>query len=192
MAGALEGDYYKGLLHKNSDLPLLAGIRLHRSIDAFTDAHPLVAALRCEFSPELRRYSGILIDLGFDHYLSKHWALFSELPLAEFNNAVHRKLSLQRDALSSDASHMFDRLVEYDILNLYMQWETVPATARRIGQRFKRHNPFQDIDAELTKIRDPMEDAFLDFYPELVSFSHNHQQLHYPSHTTSYPTSRGP
>ena len=75
--GALEGDYYKGPL--GSELPgdLARGVRLHRAIDAYTDNHAAVAQLRRGFPSGLRRYAGILIDLGFDHYLTQHWHSFS-------------------------------------------------------------------------------------------------------------------
>ncbi len=56
------------------------------------------------------------------------------------------------------------------MLNLYTEWETVLATATRIGQRFKRHNPFLDIDRELSPAKDALEQAFLNFYPHLQSF----------------------
>jgi acyl carrier protein phosphodiesterase len=66
---------------------------------------------------------------------------------------------------------MLNRLVEHDILGLYDDWETVPASAERIGQRFRRENPFQDIGPELSRERDKLERAFLEFYPDLQAFS---------------------
>jgi acyl carrier protein phosphodiesterase len=171
LAGGLEGDFRKGPLR--GDLPgeLERGIKLHRAIDAYTDSHPAIRQLRRDLPPALRRYAGILIDLSFDHYLSHHWSDFSDMTLGEFNSQVYQVLNTSQDVLSAEARRMLARLVEYDILNLYTDWETVPAAAARIGQRFKRHNPFLDINRELTGARDTMEQAFLNFYPQLQSFS---------------------
>lgn len=170
IAGGLEGDYLKGLLRGQLPAGVERGVKLHRAIDAYTDGHPLIAQLRRELPPGLRRYAGILIDLSFDHYLSLHWSRFSSLPLVQFNQEIYRILATHRDVLSDGASDMVDRLVEYDVLNLYLDWDTVPATAARIGQRFKRHNPFLDLDRELVPAKAALEQTFLNFYPQLESF----------------------
>jgi acyl carrier protein phosphodiesterase len=170
LAGGLEGDYIKGPLRGALPPGLERGIKLHRAIDAYTDGHPLIRQLRRELPQSLRRYAGILIDLSFDHYLSLHWSNFSEVPLAHFNSGVYRALIAHEVILSERARSMLARLVEYDVLNLYLEWETVLTTARRLGQRFKHHNPFLDIDRELSPAKDLLEQAFLNFYPHLQSF----------------------
>lgn len=171
VAGGLEGDYYKGPLR--GDLPehMERGVKLHRAIDAYTDQHPLVENLRNQFPDPLRRYAGILIDLGFDHYLSQHWGRYSDQPLAEFTGEVYEVLSRQEHAMSDAARNMLARMLEYDILGLYQDWETVPRAAARIGERFRRYNPLTDVDEGLTPLRKVMEQTFLDFYPDLQDFS---------------------
>ena len=171
VAGGLEGDYFKGPLRGELPTQLERGIKLHRAIDAYTDGHILVQQLRREFPPNLRRYAGILIDLSFDHYLSLHWSRFSDTPLSPFNTAVYRTLVEHEAFFSDDARMMLARLQKYDILNLYLTWETVPATAKRIGERFKRHNPFLDVDRGLSPLKGALERAFLNFYPQLQSYA---------------------
>jgi acyl carrier protein phosphodiesterase len=165
IVGGLEGDYFKGPLKGSLSPPVERGVKLHRAIDAYTDAHPVIGQLRRDLPPELRRYAGILIDLSFDHFLSRNWSHYSDLPLPEFSAGVYTVLEL-----SAAARGMAARLVEHDILNLYLEWETVAASARRIGQRFRRHNPFLDIDRELAPKKALIERAFLNFYPDLQSF----------------------
>lgn len=170
VAGGLEGDYFKGPLRGELPPGLERGIKLHRAIDAYTDGHPLIQQLRRDLPPGLRRYAGILIDLSFDHYLSLHWSRFSDIPLSDFNSGVYRTLTTHEGTLSEGARGMVARLIEYDVLNLYTQWETVPAAAARIGQRFKRNNPFLDADRHLSPAKTTLEQAFLNFYPLLQSF----------------------
>lgn len=171
VAGGLEGDYYKGPLRGDLPRGIERGVKLHRAIDAYTDSHPLIQQLRRDFPAGLRRYAGILIDLSFDHYLSQYWSTFSQMPLSTFNDNVYRALQNHESALSEGSQRMLARLVEHDILGLYRDWETVPASAARIGERFKRHNPFIDVERELAPARDALERAFLEFYPELQTFS---------------------
>lgn len=170
IAGALEGDFYKGRLQTNPP-PLAVGIALHRSIDHFTDNHERVAALRRAFPAHLRRYCGILIDLAFDYCLSTHWSNYSSMPLKVFNDRVLQILRAHQHSLGPEASAMLARMEEHDILNLYQHWSTVPAAARNIGNRFKRGNPFLNLEATLEPLHDDIEDAFLMFYPELQTHS---------------------
>lgn len=172
IAGGLEGDYFKGPLAGQLPRGIERGVQLHRAIDGFTDRHPEVEALRREFPDELRRYAGILIDLSFDHFLSLHWETFGEQALASFNTGVYRSLELQSRHLSPGALRMYNRLVEHDLLGLYQHWETIPASAERIGERFRRHNPFRDVASQLQPKKDRLEAAFLNFYPDLQDFAH--------------------
>ena len=171
VAGGLEGDYYKGPLRGDLPRSIERGVKLHRAIDAYTDSHPLIAQLRRDFPPALRRYAGILIDLSFDHYLSRHWHNYSDISLDDFNDRVYRTLQAQQESLSSGSRGMLARLVEHDILGLYLDWESVPASAERVGRRFRRHNPFTTVGTELAPARDMLEQAFLQFYPQLQAFS---------------------
>ena len=170
VAGGLEGDYYKGPLRGDLPVAIERGVKLHRAIDAYTDNHPLIQQLRRDLPQSLRRYAGILIDLSFDHYLSLHWSQFSTISLGDFNEGVYRTLTSREGDLSEGARRMVTRLVEYDVLNLYLEWETVLAAATRLGHRFKRRNPFLDIDRELSPAKAVLEEAFLDFYPQLQLF----------------------
>lgn len=169
VAGGLEGDYYKGPLRGDLSQAIERGVILHRAIDAFTDNHPTVRRVRRAFPPALRRYAGILIDLSFDHFLSKHWQRYSDMPLDVFNAAVYRMLEAQCAELCADSRAMLGRLVEYDILGLYRDWDTVPASAERIGRRL-RGNPLAGLDRQLDGMRDTLEQGFLDFYPQLQDF----------------------
>ena len=171
IAGGLEGDYLKGPLRGELPPDLERGIKLHRAIDAYTDQHALIKQLREELPPGLRRYAGILIDLSFDHYLSRHWSHFSDVPLTHFSRETYRILNAQEHTLSAGARAMLARLVKYDVLTRYQEWETVLATALRIGERFQRDNPFQDLEPKLSPAQDALERAFLNFYPQLQSFS---------------------
>ena len=171
IVGALEGDYLKGPLKGNLPRGIERGVALHRAIDAFTDQHPQVVELREALPRPLRRYAGILIDLGFDHCLARRWHDFSDVPARQFNAAVYATLSAQDTHLSPAARAMSQRLREHDLLHLYREWHTVTASAERIGERFSRGNPFADLDRELTPFKEDIERAFQAFYPELQQFA---------------------
>lgn len=173
IAGGLEGDFFKGPLPGALSQGIARGVKLHRAIDAFTDAHPLIRQLRRDLPPGLRRYAGILIDLSFDHCLSRHWPHFSTLPLREFSDGVHRALTTHENDLSDKARAMGVHIAKHDLLALYGDWETVIAAAGRIGQRFRQRNPFLDLNWQLSPKKVVIEETFLIFYPQLQSFCEN-------------------
>ena len=171
IAGGLEGDFFRGSINQSAPPALARGIHLHRAIDAYTDAHPVVVELRRQFPAHLRRYSGILIDLAFDHYLTLHWSRYGAVLLPEFNASVYQILQSHEHEFSPGSARMMKRLLEYDILNRYHHWRTVIDTAARIGERFRRGNPLLNLEGELEALKAALEAAFLVFYPQLQIFS---------------------
>ncbi len=171
IAGALEGDYRKGRLRGELPDSIERGVRLHRAVDAFTDDHPDIARLRQAFPSGLRRYAGIVIDISFDHFLARHWARYSPVDRQTFNQAVYATLRDAHGELSAPAQRMSLRMAQIDLLDHYFQWETVSASAERVGARLKRGNPFLGMEPQLQPLREPLEQCFVDFYPELVTFA---------------------
>ncbi|MEH6591200.1 MAG: ACP phosphodiesterase [Halioglobus sp.] len=176
IAGGLEGDFYKGPLRGEHDAELERGVALHRAVDAYTDSHPRIVQLREQFPAGLRRYAGILIDVSFDHYLTRHWSQYSSIELKPFTQAVYRALSTHEHQLSSGSRVMLSRMLQYDTLNAYHDWQAVPATAERIGERFTRGNPLLGVEQDLEPVRDQLEQAFHDFYPQLVNFAESQRK----------------
>jgi len=177
VAGALDGDFRKGRLQGQLPSALEKGIRLHRAIDAYTDDHPAVRNLRSRFPRHLRRYAGIVIDLAFDHYLSRHWHRYEDRELRDFNRQVLALLQSQADLLSGNARHMLARLQRHDLLNRYRDWPIITATAERIGARLRGDNPLAALDRDLDDLRPSIEAAFLAFYPDLQRFSGQRRPL---------------
>ncbi|MCZ8217567.1 MAG: DUF479 domain-containing protein, partial [Cyclobacteriaceae bacterium] len=57
--GNFIGDFVKGRQHyQHMPEKVIAGIELHRIIDAFTDSHPVVSNSKKRLWPKYRHYSG--------------------------------------------------------------------------------------------------------------------------------------
>lgn len=84
MLANLFGDFVKGRDYSHLPLFIKEGVSLHRSIDDFTDTHPIVTELRLELYQELPKIAGIAIDLYFDHLLADNWHHFHPKPLHEY------------------------------------------------------------------------------------------------------------
>lgn len=84
LAGAILGDVVRGADLTAYPDEIARGIRLHRKVDASTDRHPLIAAVRERYATGQRRYAGIVLDLACDYVLSNDWTLFSQEALPDF------------------------------------------------------------------------------------------------------------
>jgi len=142
MVGALLGDHVKGVL-REGDWPdsWLAGIRLHRRIDALTDRHPALDPCRESLPPEWRRYGGLLIDVCLDHWLACHWSEVSDEPLAPFAQRVYQVLDQALPELPPSARRHASLLIRHQPLQDYRHRDMVIATLERIGRRLSRPNP---------------------------------------------------
>lgn len=138
LAGAVLGDLVHGRLEGRFPLPLERSIRLHRRVDAVTDAHPLVAAVRSRFAPGARRYAGIVLDLVYDHALALDWPRYASEPLAEFARRAAQELAAETTGFSlagrtAPSSWRFRRL-----LLSYARESGIDRAARRTASWLKR------------------------------------------------------
>lgn len=83
--GGFLGDFVKGRQTGTRPATIELGIRLHRAIDAYTDQHPAVTACRLALPNDLRRVSGIVTDIAFDHVLAKTWTQYHHQSLQRFD-----------------------------------------------------------------------------------------------------------
>ncbi|MGQ1787955.1 MULTISPECIES: acyl carrier protein phosphodiesterase [unclassified Saccharicrinis] len=89
MIGNFIGDYVKGNQLERFSPEIQKGIRLHRTIDAFTDSHEIVKQSTARFKPCYQRYASVVIDVIYDHYLAHNWEKYSSVPLHQYVNQVH-------------------------------------------------------------------------------------------------------
>jgi acyl carrier protein phosphodiesterase len=68
--GGFIADFVKGSKAGKHPVGVWNGIVLHRKIDSYTDSHPIVRELVDLLRPEFGRYSAIVLDMYFDHFLA--------------------------------------------------------------------------------------------------------------------------
>ncbi len=84
--GNLLADFIKGGARRELGESFQRGVRCHQAIDAFTDFHPVVQRSRTRIAARHGHFSGILIDVFYDHFLARNWPEFSAIALDDFVN----------------------------------------------------------------------------------------------------------
>lgn len=166
LLGSLYGDFVKGPLAGRWPAEIEAGIRLHRRIDVFTDAHPLVAAARARFPVARRRYSGILLDVFFDHCLALHWQRFAEVSLDDFTRHVYGVLAAE-PVLPERLALIAPRMAAQDWLGSYRDFAVLEQVLAGMQRRLSRPEALDGALVELEALYQPLSEDFLAFYPQL-------------------------
>ena len=173
--GNLLGDFCRGL-----DVSLLsdnckAGLNQHRAIDRFTDQHAGVRLAKQLFSPQRRRFAGVALDLVFDHYLVKHWTLFSTVPFEFYKNQLYQQLWQERPLMPEAMANTITYLVQQDWFASYRQLENIGKALDRIAKRLRFSNDFAGCITDLTHNQLAFEQLFLQFFPQLQLFVRQYQ-----------------
>ena len=117
------------------------GIKLHRHTDQFFDSLPEVVNLRKNFPASFRRYSGIMIDLAYDHELAKRWENYSSQSLEHFDQEIYELLA-RRDRLLPDRLRRFMSYAgRRGLFAAYREKLEILYSLRGVGSRLSRPNP---------------------------------------------------
>lgn len=169
LLGSLYGDFVKGPLAGQWPADIEAAIRLHRRIDVFTDNHPLQMQARARFPEARRRYSGILLDVFFDHCLALNWQQFSDEPLAHFTARVYRILTDEPE-LPERLAYIAPRMAAQDWLGSYTDFAVLEQVIYGMQRRLSRPEGLAGSMRELEQLYEPLMDDFQLFYPQLQAY----------------------
>lgn len=170
--GAILGDFVKGPLPGELPPEVAEGVRLHRAIDSFTDAHPAFRRSRARVSPERRRYSGIMVDLFYDHFLARHWHDYHPQPLQDFTADFYALLASRSELLPSRLAALLPRMRADDWLGSYREIDSVGVALDRMAQgRLRQPNRLGGAVEELERHYATLEADFLSFFADALRFA---------------------
>jgi acyl carrier protein phosphodiesterase len=170
MLGGLLGDFVRGrrALRAFPD-PVKQGIILHRYIDRRTDHSAVVKKLRTRFPREFRRYSGIIIDLAFDHELALNWWRYMPQSLERFDIET-RDLIRDNAALVPEGLTKFMRYADrHGLFTAYRDEDVIMYALAGLGTRLSRSNPLHRVAEIWPDLRLEFRDSFREFFPLIQS-----------------------
>ena len=168
MVGNLMGDFMKGVDLTQLPSSVVLGIQNHQMIDAFTDKHQKVCALKKCLSPERKRFSGIITDVMFDYYLIKHWQKYSKSNFNYFVDEIYRVLMSNITIMPKRMKTVVRRMVDMDWLRSYGSLEIMGYVLDKMSQRIRFENSLSGAIDEVMDNYNTYENAFLHFFPQLM------------------------
>jgi acyl carrier protein phosphodiesterase len=93
LVGNMISDFVKGKTKFNFPINIQKGIHLHRMIDAFTDIHFATKQAKQVFKSAVGLYSGVFVDVVYDHFLATDKKEFSLETLKNFIEKTYEVLN---------------------------------------------------------------------------------------------------
>ena len=132
---------------------VLAGLTYHRRIDHTVDHFPATFELRRQFTPEYRRYAGIVLDMAWDHLLARSWNSFSpETNLPRFAREQYRLLRDHRQLQPISMQEMVHYMVKNDWLVSYANAEHIRRSLTGMSRRMRRENKLAESYREIPRL----------------------------------------
>jgi acyl carrier protein phosphodiesterase len=167
------GDYVKGRDYMKYPESIKKGIILHRKIDDFTDKHPVVHRSKILFTRKYHKYAGVVVDILYDHFLTKEWDFYSRRPLESITYQFYRAMVNNYDILPE---RVRDRM-PFFIINNWLESYKSPNGLRKVLNAMSKRTslPSESKYAikTLKKHYYPLGDDFNEFFPQLIDFVEN-------------------
>ena len=169
MVGNFIGDFVKGRnLLQQFDEEVAFGIELHRSIDFYTDHHSVVKQSKTRLWPTYRHYSAVLIDVFYDHFLSRGWGQFSALPLGDYATNTYATLKSFEFILPPDVRQLLPYMTRQNWLVNYGNFDGLQQALNGMARRTRHESKMEQSIAELELHYDAFKQEFEQFFPDLI------------------------
>lgn len=169
--GNFIADGIKGKDYKNFPKDIQIGILLHREIDTFTDAHPIVRQSTKRLHQNYSHYSGVIVDILYDHFLAKNWNTYSDIPLETYVNEFYDLLDAHYEMLPLRTKKLIPFMLAGNWLLNYAKIEGIQNVLNGMNQRTKFVSGMDSATNELKEYYDEFEQEFTAFFEELRQFS---------------------
>jgi acyl carrier protein phosphodiesterase len=169
--GNFIADGVRGNQYLSFDFEIQKGIVLHRAIDTYTDEHPLFRKCTKRLHSHYHHYSGVIVDVFFDHFLAKNWNYYSEESLEDFVQNFYISLTTYEMHLTEKAKMMQPYMIEQNWLLNYRSIDGIEKILTQMDQRTKNVSMMRNSVTELKYYYSEFEQDFTDFFEELRTFS---------------------
>ena len=163
MADSIRGSQY--LDYPNS---LQKGILLHRHIDSFTDAHPIYRKSKHRLHEKYGHYSGVIMDIAYDHFLAKNWSKYSKENLEDYAADFYQLMQDNYEILTERTKGMLPYMIGRNWLVSYATIAGLEMILFQMDYRTKHRAHMQEAIVEIQDFYTEFESEFFQFFEELV------------------------
>jgi acyl carrier protein phosphodiesterase len=167
--GQFIADDIKGNKWQLLDKEVQTGILLHRFIDDYTDTHPLLLELKKKMHPTLGKFSGVVLDVLFDHVLSLKWQDYSDSPREKWIQSTYDQLQKRQQEMTDKRQFIIEKMIEHDWMNMYLTPEGTSQILNQMARRIPFANPMNDSFKVYFMHEKDIISTFDEFFPQILS-----------------------
>ncbi len=172
VAGGFLGDFLKGPVPEHLPPALARGVRLHRRVDAYSNANAAIRRSCGRFPASLRRLAPALVDVLADHVLAGRWAHYHGAPLEEFSQLTYTQIAASEPHLGADGRRFFSWMQDTNLLKSYETWESTSRGMRSVTRRLKRQELNTEIERTVPALLPALAEDFEEYFPEVLAHAH--------------------
>lgn len=169
--GNFIADGIKGNDYKKFPAEIQTGILLHRNIDTFTDAHKTVRLSTKRLHNKYGHYSGVIVDILYDHFLAKNWERYCDVPLGIYADNFYASLEKHYEILPQRIRKMMPHMLADNWLLSYASIEGITKVLEGMNRRTKNRSGMNMAVNELELFYNDFEAEFTQFFHELSLFA---------------------
>lgn len=166
MADGIHGKHFE-----NFPMEIQKGIILHRNIDTFTDAHPVFRQSTKRLHANYHHYSGIIVDIFYDHFLAKNWSHYSDEKLEDYADRFYQSLRDNYNGLTPKTQKLMPYMIDHNWLVSYQTIEGIERVLAKMDTRMKYESNMRFSVKELKMFYTEFETEFTTFFENLITFT---------------------
>ncbi len=164
-------DSIKGKKYQKYPRNIQKGIILHRAIDFYTDTHPVFRESTHRLFSEYSHYSGVIVDIFYDHFLASNWTKYSPVPLKDFTLNFYDLLKENFAILPTKVKSFLPYMIEDNWLLSYAEIDGIEKVLSGMNRRTGRKSNMNLAVKELKQYYPEFEKEFKIFFDDVTRFS---------------------
>lgn len=144
------------------------GILLHRKIDDFTDHHKVVSHSKSLIHNDQNKFSPVVMDVFYDYFLIKNWALYSDVELLGFTKDIYKVLFKNISGMPLKSSTRLPFMAKSNWLYNYGKVEGIKKTLTGLSKRTSYANNMANAYKIMIELEEEINTDFKLFFPDLI------------------------
>lgn len=146
------------------------GIQLHREIDRFTDSHEAVREAIEIFKPTQGKYSPVIVDITFDHFLANDWDKYHDQDLNDFAFEFYELMMDNLVIMPEKVQWIIPRMKKQNWLFEYQFLDGIQQAYEGISRRASFDSNMANAREGLEENYDELKSLFEDFFEDMIKF----------------------
>lgn len=149
---------------------VVEGIKLHHKIDFFTDNHSIVEESKERLRPTQNKYTPVVVDILYDHFLAKNFEAYSTVGLEDFASSAYDLFHRRWEELPAPVQRMLPYMESGNWLVNYGNRQGLERVFSGMSRRASFENSMEAAVDEMFKNYHKFEDEFCRFFPLLREY----------------------